>query len=299
MRVLMNRTAIAFFWLNVSLIAPLISRAADPAPKDSVVVRLDDMRDFSQGQTLELRADGGLCVRTISEDNERVNRIKLSSGRLKSLFAFIPASGILVYRERERSGEPNEVHTKITLTLPKQDKLVVQKWANDRAPQFDKLYERLLELAKSTVKERTRILTKQAEVIRTARKVVAEEFAGYHRDRRRTLNTSAMGGPDLDDLANIVKGPELAEQPAIEEQYGCFDPHHSFLVTNRDGKSYRIVVCLGCHRIVFQRRQDGASFPFTGAARGRLRALFQRLNLPTRTSEEYSRLDFDERQRAK
>ena len=145
---------------------------------------------------------------------------------------------------------------------------------------------------------RAKVFQREGDSIRTARKVVADEFAGYPRAKHQALNAATMVATDLDDLAKIIQGPELAAEPTDEEVYGCFVPHHSFLVTDRDGKSYRILVCLDCHRIVFQ-GPHGTSFPFTVAARDRLRGLFQRLKLPTRTSEEYLKLDFHEQQRTK
>ena len=146
---------------------------------------------------------------------------------------------------------------------------------------------------------REKLLKQEAASIRTARKVVADEFAGYHQGNHKPLNTATLLPSDVDELANIIQGPEMAVKPTTEELYGCFVPHHSFLVTDRKGKSYEILVCLDCQFVVFRQGPHGTSFPFTKAARGRLLMLFRHLKLPNRKPEEYSMLDWDEDLKAK
>lgn len=233
------KAALTLICVIFSLVTRSLSQAVEPTPKDSnsLLITLHDVaQDYSRGRTLELQASGDLDVRTFDKDKERLHRIKLPPDQVRALLAFIPTSGIYEYRALERAGGPDEIQQKITLTLPKQKRLVVQKWANDRSPQFDKLYERLSLLVGHAVKNRAEILSQQADSIRTARKIVAEEFAGYYRTQQRTLNTAPMVDAELEDLANILNGPELAEEPADVEIAGCFDPHHAFIVTESGWK---------------------------------------------------------------
>lgn len=149
---LMSGTRIAFLCLAAFLIMPLLSRAADPAPTAAIIVRLDNVQELFGGQTLVLDADGNLFARKISKGKEQRYHLKLPPDELKTLLAFIASSGIRDYHEHERPGVPDEAQPMITLTLPNQEKLVAKKWADDKAPTFDKLYERLSQLVKSATK---------------------------------------------------------------------------------------------------------------------------------------------------
>jgi hypothetical protein len=149
-----NRTATAFLCFAALLIAPLFSHAANPTPTAAIVVRLNDVQGLWGGRTLVLDADGNLYVRKISGGKEQRYHLKLPPDQLTALLAFIPSSGISDYHEHKRFGVPDEARPQITLTLPNQKKLIAEKSADDRAPHFDKLYERLLELVERAAKTR-------------------------------------------------------------------------------------------------------------------------------------------------
>jgi len=143
-----------FLCFAALLIVPLVSRAADPTPTAAIVVRLDDVQGLFAGQTLVLDADGNLFARKVSVNKEQRYHIKLPPDELTALLAFIPSSGISDYHEHKRPGVPDEARPQITLTLPNQKKLIAEKWADDKAPHFDKLYERLLQLIERAAKTR-------------------------------------------------------------------------------------------------------------------------------------------------
>lgn len=58
------------------------------------------------------------------------------------------------YREGKRPGVPDEAHPRITLTLPNEEHLEAEKWANVKDRNFDQLYERLLKLVEQAAKTR-------------------------------------------------------------------------------------------------------------------------------------------------
>jgi len=154
----MKRCQACFVCLAALLIAPFVSRAADPKPAAAVIVRLDDVQGLWGGQTLVLDAEGNLFVRKVAPKrgglNEQRYHLKLPPDELSALLTFIPASGILDYRERKRSGVPDEAYPRITLTLPNQKEFAANKWANDKSPNFDKLYARLLLLVERATQTR-------------------------------------------------------------------------------------------------------------------------------------------------
>ncbi len=281
------------------LIVPLLFRGAEPTQTSAILVRLTDIQGFDRGQTLELNADGDLSVRTISDGKERIHDAKVPPNELKELLDSIPSTGIFDYHEIKRPGASDEGRPKIALTLPGRDPLVAEKWAKDEAPLFDRLYEKLLQLVETAVKARGTILRQEADSLRTARKIIADEFVGYSQGCHQSLNTATLTAADAATLGDLIQGPDLATEPTDEELTLCFDPHHSFLVTDRAGGSSHILVCLGCNRMVFQRGAHGVKFAFTESAANRLSAFFQRLNLPVRTSEDYSTIELDRRHHAK
>ena len=136
------------------LVTPIISAAAEPKITGTTLIRLDDVQGLFGGQTLLLDSDGNLFVCTVRAGEEHRYHMKLPAEELIAILAFIPTSGIAHYRERKRDGVPDEARPAITLTLPKQEKLHAEKWANDQDPHFDKLYQRLLQLVERAAKTR-------------------------------------------------------------------------------------------------------------------------------------------------
>ena len=125
---------------------------AAPVPTGAIIIRLDDVHGLFGGQTLALDADGNLFVRKVRGRQEQRYHLKLPADELAALLVFIPESGILGYQEHKRPGVPDEARPRITLSLPDRKKLTADKWANDKAPHFDKLYERLLQLVERAAK---------------------------------------------------------------------------------------------------------------------------------------------------
>lgn len=138
--------------LLLSIFAPTTSLAADPKLTGAILVRLDDVYGVFGGQSLVLDADGNLFVRKVRGAAESRFHLQLPAEEVAGLLTFIASSGISDYRERERVGVPDESHPRITLTLPGQKKLEAAKWANDKDPQFDRLYQRLMEIVERAAK---------------------------------------------------------------------------------------------------------------------------------------------------
>lgn len=134
------------------LAAPPASRAAEPKPSGAIILRLDDVHGLWGGHTVVLDADGNVFVRKVRRPDEQRHHLKLPADELAGMLAFIASCGIRDYREHARPGVPDEAHPRITVTLAGQEKITAAKWANDKVPEFDKLYARLLQLAERAVK---------------------------------------------------------------------------------------------------------------------------------------------------
>lgn len=249
---------------------------------------LDDVEDHKQ--TLKVWPDGRVVANTITEHGERVHRDELSPQRISLLVRFTRTSGILDSQVQPHTVDADQSRLTITLCLPGQKQVSVIQRGPHNAPQFDKVHQRLSALVESAVKKRGNTLQDYATFIRSARKIVAAEFAG-DAAKHKTLTSVALSGADIDDLVRVVESAELGVEPTDYEYYTCYDPHHSLLVTDRAGASRRIEICLECCQIGFP--TVPYLFRLTHRARDRIADLFRNLKIPTRTSEEYSQLDLE------
>ena len=132
--------------------APTAARAAEPKPSGAIILRLDDIHGLWGGHAVALDADGNVFVRKVRRPDEQRFHLKLPADELREFLAFIASSGIRDYREHARPGVPDEARPHITLTLAGQEKVTAAKWSNDKVPEFDKLYARLLQLAERATK---------------------------------------------------------------------------------------------------------------------------------------------------
>ncbi len=148
----MSRITTAFLSLLALVATVPATLSAEPKPSGAIILRLDDIHGLWGGHAVALDADGNVFVRKVRRPDEQRHHLKLSVDELRELLAFIAASGIRDYRERQRPGVPDEARPRITLTLAGQEKVTAAKWSNDKVPEFDKLYARLLQLAERAVK---------------------------------------------------------------------------------------------------------------------------------------------------
>jgi hypothetical protein len=147
----MTKTLALFLCVLAVLVSPA-SALVEQLNLREELIRLDDVQGLFGGQTLVLVNDGSLWVRKVSQGKEKRYTLQMSDEELKALMAFILKSGIFEYREKERTGVPDEARPKITVTLEGQP-MVAEKWANDKAPKFDKLYEKLLQWVERAAKK--------------------------------------------------------------------------------------------------------------------------------------------------
>jgi hypothetical protein len=285
----MNTPVTFLFALALLLLAPgsrLPSYADDALPTHSLIA-LDDIQGANQ--TLVVGADGGLMARTIDESGERIHRDTISREQLEALVAFIRASGILDQSRPDHAETNANVQPKILLRLPGAKKVSTITPRDNNAASFKEVYARLWQLVESTLKARGYRLQQQAKAIHSARKVVANEFAGYDAAKRIPLNSVVLTPADKDRLADVMLSPELAVEPTDGEYALCFIPHHSVSLTEGAGEPYEIVICLECHKIAFPKVRRAVHI--TKAARDRLSEFFGALKMPVRTSDEYMGLD--------
>ena len=150
----------AFAFVRATNAAAGSQASAEPKPTAPIILSMRDVAGFSGGQDLDLDAEGNLFVRIARHDPdhsearfwERRFHLKLQPAELSQLIAFVRTSGIARYRERRRNGVPDEARPSVRVALPRQATIDAAKWDNDKDPNFDTLYKRLLELVDRTSK---------------------------------------------------------------------------------------------------------------------------------------------------
>ena len=127
------------------------SRAESKNENTLQAVMLKDVHPFYGGQNLYLRRDGtGFCqvVTWKAEASgfyEQRYRIALSSDSIQHLADLIKSHSFFQLSTIERAGLPDEARPTISVTLISGKSLSISKWANDKHPDFDVIYEALLE----------------------------------------------------------------------------------------------------------------------------------------------------------
>ncbi|HUT59766.1 MAG TPA: protease inhibitor I42 family protein [Phycisphaerae bacterium] len=124
---------------------------AGDAAFQSVVLR--DVQGLSGGQDLWLFADGRLIVQVVrfGDRTRPCSRYatRLDANALAKVGRLLTERKFFKIKTRDRAGVPDEAHPAITVRSAEGKEHTVRKWANDKHPDFDAIYEELLGLVKS------------------------------------------------------------------------------------------------------------------------------------------------------
>ena len=141
--------------LYATTLSACVTRAQSrpPVPLKSVVLR--DVQGLFGGQNLWASADGTAFVQTVGHSQavaglaERRSRLKLTAAQWSEIERLVGAHGLLTLKTPQRSGVPDEAHPNISLVTRSGTKVEVGKWADDKVPDFDAVYQYLLQLTAS------------------------------------------------------------------------------------------------------------------------------------------------------
>jgi hypothetical protein len=124
--------------------------------------------------------------------------------------------------------------------------------------------------------------------IRSAKNIRAEEFIDTPTGEHTTLSKFPMSHEFAVALAAVIDGKEFLEEPKVEDQAMCFNPHHSIDYTTEAGVARRMFICFECRKFTFgPPDSQSIEYTFTAAADQSLRKLFADFKIPIRTDAEY------------
>jgi hypothetical protein len=120
----------------------------DDWPKCRIV--LEDIQGLWGGTAIHLDAAGPCILRIVDRGKERRFEMKQTPDETKALRTTCIDADLLTVKIKERMGVPDEARPTIILTNAKGKTFSLAKWANDKVPRFDKVYNALLDLKKKT-----------------------------------------------------------------------------------------------------------------------------------------------------
>ncbi len=135
---------------------PTSTSASTPKPFEKLVLR--DVQGFSGGQDLWLYADGRIVVQVVTtpsgEKGLRRYETTATAAELQSVQNLLDQHHFADIKIAQRRGVPDEAHPTITVDYQSGPSVSVMKWANDKNPDFDPVYEELLALVKRVANDK-------------------------------------------------------------------------------------------------------------------------------------------------
>jgi len=120
----------------------------DQWPKCHIV--LEDIQGLFGGTAIHLDGSGPCIIRIVDRGKEKRFKLKLTPKETKALRKACIDADLLTVKIKDRMGVPDEARPTIILTNAKGNTFKLAKWANDKVPRFDKVYEALLDLREKT-----------------------------------------------------------------------------------------------------------------------------------------------------
>jgi hypothetical protein len=121
------------------------------------IISLSDIHGLWGGYALTIYDAGTVYVRHVDRDRsphlDRRYKSRLKPQELEQLKTLIADSGYFEFREKHRSGIPDEARPHIAVSFGGRE-LETAKWANDKDARFDRVYDLLMALAKKVTKTR-------------------------------------------------------------------------------------------------------------------------------------------------
>jgi hypothetical protein len=137
--------------LGTYVAGSMLSAGVEGAEDNVQTVILRDVQPLFGGRKLYLSGDGnGVCQIVVRKREatglyEKRFGVTLSPDARRSLANLIKEHSFFEIFIKERAGLPDEARPAITITLVSGQSLRVTKWANDKNPDFDPIYDALLE----------------------------------------------------------------------------------------------------------------------------------------------------------
>lgn len=125
-------------------------------PKCRLVLR--DVQGLFGGEDIDIRGSGECTIRVVAAGKEKRFRLKLTAEETLALRRACIESDLVDLKIKDRPGVPDEAHPELALSNAAGETRKVAKWANDKVPAFDKVYQALRAL-----KEKTKDLKPESE----------------------------------------------------------------------------------------------------------------------------------------
>jgi hypothetical protein len=122
--------------------------AEDQWPRCGIV--LEDIQGLWGGTAIYLDTSGACLIRIVSGPNEKRFTLKLATEDTLALRKVCIEADLLSVQVKDRPGVPDEARPRIKLRNAEGKTHEVAKWANDKVPRFDQVYNALLALRKKT-----------------------------------------------------------------------------------------------------------------------------------------------------
>ncbi len=120
-----------------------------PAGWTAARLALQDVHGLWGGHTLDLHGTGlGWASVVDAAGHEQRHPVVLGSARAAALFDLLIAHDFLALTFPARPGVPDEARPVISVTNPAGETRAVAKWANDRSPRFEAVYQALRRLVR-------------------------------------------------------------------------------------------------------------------------------------------------------
>ncbi len=119
---------------------------------------LQDIQPLFGGLDIALKSDGDVRVHIVTpREKVRGNKywFTLQATKLEEIDNLLAENEFEKIHIIDRPGKPDEASPKITVLYRSGKEVVKQKWANDEHPQFDKIYNWLVQLARDIEREGT------------------------------------------------------------------------------------------------------------------------------------------------
>ncbi len=118
-------------------------------PKCQLVLR--DVQGLFGGEDVYVSGAGECTIRLVAAGmKEKRFRLKLTASETLALRRACVEADLADLRIRDRSGVPDEAHPELSLTSAAGETRKVAKWANDKVPAFDKVYQAVRALKEKT-----------------------------------------------------------------------------------------------------------------------------------------------------
>lgn len=144
----------ASLWLLVTLAAcSLGAQSREPVSLQAIV--LSDVQGLFGGQDLWALRDGTAFVQFAGHSPDHGElwssryRFRVTASQWKEVERLVGVHKFATIKTPQRPGVPDEARPDITLLTQSGTRVTISKWANDKVPDFDAVYNYLLELTQA------------------------------------------------------------------------------------------------------------------------------------------------------